>query len=56
MEPEEGGTELEAEAVEGELEGAVRRTCEDMEPEEGELAGQAEEAARSWRPRPRRTS
>ena len=33
---EEGGTELEAEAEEGELEGAVRRTCEDMELEEGD--------------------
>ena len=40
---EEGGTELEAEAEEGELEGAVRRTCEDMELEEGELVGAAEE-------------
>ena len=28
---EEGGTELEAETEEGELEGPVRRTCEDME-------------------------
>ena len=53
---EEGGTELEAEAEEGELEGPVQRTCEDMEleegdteleegelVEEGELAGPAEE-------------
>ena len=39
---EEGGTELEAEAEEGELEGAVRRTCEDMELEEGELAEEGE--------------
>ena len=45
---EEGGTELEAEAEEGELEGPVWCICEDMEEgdtelEEGELAGQAEE-------------
>ena len=53
---EEGGTELEAEAEEGELEGPVQHTCEDMEleegntelkdgelAEEGELAGPAEE-------------
>ena len=33
---EEGGTELEAEAKEGELEGAVRCTYEDMELEEGD--------------------
>ena len=39
---EESGTELEAEAEEGELEGAVRRTCEDMELEEGELAEEGE--------------
>ena len=35
---EEGGTELEAEAEEGKLEGPVRCTCKDMELEEGELA------------------
>ena len=53
---EEGGTELEAKAEESELEGPVRRTCEDMEleegdteleegelAEEGELVGPAEE-------------
>ena len=39
---EEGGTELEAEAEEGELEGPVQRTCEDMELEEGELAEDGE--------------
>ena len=33
---EEGSTELEAEAKEGKLEGPVRRTCEDMELEEGD--------------------
>ena len=33
---EEGGTELEAEAEEDDLEGAVRHTCEDMELEEGD--------------------
>ena len=54
---EEGGTELEAEAEEGELEGPVQRTCKDMEleegdtelegelAEEGELAGPAEEGS-----------
>ena len=42
---EEGGTELEAESVEGELKGPVRRACEDMELEEGELAGPAEEGS-----------
>ena len=55
---EEGGTELEAEAEEGELEGPVRHTCEDVEleegdteleegelAEEGELEGPAEEGS-----------
>ena len=55
---EEGGTELEAEAEESELEGPVRRMCEDMKLEEGnteleegelaevdELAGPAKEGS-----------
>ena len=37
--------ELEAEAEEGELEGPVRHTCKDMEPEEGDMELQEGELA-----------
>ena len=43
----EGGTELEAEVEEGELEGPVRRTCEDMELEEDDT--ELEEGDGWWR-------